>query len=405
MGWKEKVNNALELLNERSISYVGRRECSLFNPLNWFERIANDVGGIWKSEGCLMLNLSEYASQIGDNRAFVEIGGSVASVAGKMGATSLLQFVNMVKESEIDWKELTFDGIISALETNYFTEEELLEIWKKATSYFRLDEHAGQYDNQNTRRKIYCADIHKAISLCAKRLKYKDFENKMSIVAPLEYAQERLEQSEHSCIIPSRWYESEYNAYMDEFISKTKKMTLSEMFDYIEVQFGKGNFYWDYIKYFIQRAQSKNSQCITDYKLRIMKILEKREINNLEYDGCNRLYTVLFPYLNDGEVINVLKQVIDTYYHQKSKGWISTEYGLMNDLDNFTFALFSRFPVEDNIWGLHEILKMHCLWLNGTENLKVKEIYHLEEVSMVENWCEFFNQLERCVSFSTLFGA
>ena len=405
MGWKEKVNNALELLNERSISYVGRRECSLFNPLNWFERIANDVGGIWKSEGCLMLNLSEYASKIGDNRAFVEIGGSVASVAGKMGATSLLQFVNMVKESEIDWKELTFDGIISALETNYFTEEELLEIWKKATSYFRLDEHAGQYDNQNTRRKIYCADIHKAISLCAKRLKYKDFENKMSIVAPLEYAQERLEQSEHSCIIPSRWYESEYNAYMDEFISKTKKMTLSEMFDYIEVQFGKGNFYWDYIKYFIQRAQSKNSQCITDYKLRIMKILEKREINNLEYDGCNRLYTVLFPYLNDGEVINVLKQVIDTYYHQKSKGWISTEYGLMNDLDNFTFALFSRFPVEDNIWGLHEILKMHCLWLNGTENLKVKEIYHLEEVSMVENWCEFFNQLERCVSFSTLFGA
>lgn len=388
-----------------SISYVGRRECSLFNPLNWFERIANDVGGIWKSEGCLMLNLSEYASKIGDNRAFVEIGGSVASVAGKMGATSLLQFVNMVKESEIDWKELTFDGIISALETNYFTEEELLEIWKKATSYFRLDEHAGQYDNQNTRRKIYCADIHKAISLCAKRLKYKDFENKMSIVAPLEYAQERLEQSEHSCIIPSRWYESEYNAYMDEFISKTKKMTLSEMFDYIEVQFGKGNFYWDYIKYFIQRAQSKNSQCITDYKLRIMKILEKREINNLEYDGCNRLYTVLFPYLNDGEVINVLKQVIDTYYHQKSKGWISTEYGLMNDLDNFTFALFSRFPVEDNIWGLHEILKMHCLWLNGTENLKVKEIYHLEEVSMVENWCEFFNQLERCVSFSTLFGA
>ena len=345
----------------------------------------------------MLLNLSEYASKIGDNRAFVEIGGSVASVAGKMGVNSLLQFVNMVKDSEIEWKELTFDGIISALETNYFTEEELLEIWKKATSYFRLDEHAGQYDNQNTGRKIYCADIHKAISLCAKRLKYEDCESKMSIVAPLEYAQERLERSEHSCIIPSRWYESEYNAYMDEFISKTKKMTFDEIFDYIEVQFDKGDFYWDYIKYFIQRVQSKNSQCITEYRLRIMKMLEKREINNLEYDGCNRLYAVLFPYLNDGEVINVLKQVIDTYYHQKSKGWASTEYGLMNDLDNFTFALFSRFSVEDNIWGLHEILKMHCLWLSGTENLEVKEIYHLEEVCKVDNWCEFFNQLEKMV--------
>ena len=108
-------------------------------------------------------------------------------------------------------------------------------------------------------------------------------------------------------------------------------------------------------------------------------------------------HAVLFLYLNDGEVINVLKQVIDTYYHQKSKGWSSTEYGLMNDLDNFTFALFSRFSMEDNIWGVHEILKMHCLWLSGTENLEVKEIYHLEEVCKVENWCEFFNQLEKMV--------
>ena len=49
---------------------------------------------------------------------------------------------------------------------------------------------------------------------------------------------------------------------MDEFISKTKKMTLNEMFDYIEVQFDKGEFYWDYVKYFIQRAQNNNSQCI-----------------------------------------------------------------------------------------------------------------------------------------------
>lgn len=46
---------------------------------------------------------------------------------------------------------------------------------------------------------------------------------------------------------------------------------------------------------------------------------------------------------------------------------------------------------KDNILGLHEILKMHCLWLSGTENLEVKEIYHLEEVCKVDNWCEFFN--------------
>ena len=107
-----------------------------------------------------------------------------------------------------------------------------------------------------------------------------------------------------------------------------------------------------------------------------MKILEKREINNLEYDGCNRLYTVLFPYLNDGEVINVLKQVIDTYYHQKSKGWISTEYGLMNDLDNFTFALFSRFPVRKSCFAPYVVNQMYsrCIdWMQQGKAGRIRE--------------------------------
>lgn len=150
------------------------------------------------------MNLSEYASRIGDNRVYVPIGGSVAAAAGKMGANSLLQFAHMVQKSEIDWRELTFDGIISELETNYFTEENLLEIWKKAVGYFALNRYAEPYDNTNTRRKIYCADIHGAIKLCAKRLKYYELENKMSKIAQREYEQERLDCSEYSCIIPSR---------------------------------------------------------------------------------------------------------------------------------------------------------------------------------------------------------
>ena len=395
IGWQERAHNAKKLLNARSIGYVGRKDYSLFSPLNWFERIADDTREVWKSEGRLLLNLSEYASRIGDNRAFIQIGGSIAAVAGKMGTNSLLQFANMVQKSEIDWRELVFDGIISALETNYFTEEELLEIWEKAVSYFELDEYAERYDNKNIRRKIYCADTHEAISLCAKRLKYDALEEKMSKSAPLEYAQKRLDRSEHSCRIPSRWYESEYHMNMDDFIFNTKEMTLDEMFAYIEVQFDKGHFYWDYVKFFIQKAKSVNSKSIVKYKPRIMKMLEKREINNLDYDGCNRLYEVLFPYLSEDEVVVILKRVIDTYYHYKNKGWTSIDFGLMNDLDTFTFALFSRFSVADNVWALNEILKMHCLWLSGTETLDVKEIYQLEEVGIVEGWHNFFNELEK----------
>lgn len=242
MEWKEKVQNALILLNARSIGYVGRKDYSLFCPLKWFERIVDKKAEVWTTEGRLLLNLSEYASRIGDNRAYVEIGGSVAAAAGKMGANSLLQFAHMVQKSEIDWRELTFDGIISALETNYFTEEELLEIWKKATEYFALNIYAEPYDNTNTRKKIYCADIHEAIKLCSNRLKYYEVENKMRKIAQREYEQERLDRSEHSCIIPSRWYDSEYHVNMDDFLLATEQMPLDEMFAYIEAKFDQNDF-------------------------------------------------------------------------------------------------------------------------------------------------------------------
>lgn len=361
---------------------------------NWFERIMNNTSAIWKKEGLLLMNLSEYVSKIGDNRAFVQIGGAIAESAAMAGANDLFQFVNIVQKSKLEWKELLFDGIISMLQTNYFTEEELLIIWEKAAEYFALNEYAERFDSKNTRNKIYCADTHRAISLCAKRLGYNTLEEKMKERAPLEYAQERLDSSMHSCIIPSRWYESEYYANMEDFFDNVEQLSIDEMFSYIEEEFHRGDFSWDYIRYFIQKAKCKDSKYVSKYKPQIMEMLDKREINSLEYDGCNRLYEVLFPYLTDDEVNNVLNNVVSTYYYHKEKGWASTDYGLMTDLEHFTFALFSRFDLNDNIWALNEILKMHCLWISGTETLGIGEVYQFRENDKtITGWLDMFEKL------------
>ena len=395
MRWQERTQKSLELLNVRSIGYVGRKEYSLVNPLNWFERIMNNTSAIWKKEGLLLMNLSEYASKIGDNRAFVQIGGAIAESAAMAGTNDLFQFVNIVQKSKLEWKELLFDGIISMLQTNYFTEEELLIIWEKAAEYFALNEYAERFDSKNTRNKIYCADTHRAISLCAKRLGYNTLEEKMKERAPLEYAQERLDSSMHSCIIPSRWYESEYYANMEDFFDNVEQLSIDEMFSYIEEEFHRGDFSWDYIGYFIQKAKCKDSKYVSKYKPQIMEMLDKKEINSLEYDGCNRLYEVLFPYLTDDEVNNVLNNVVSTYYYHKEKGWASTDYGLMTDLEHFTFALFSRFDLNDNIWALNEILKMHCLWISGTETLGIGEVYQFRENDKtITGWLDMFEKLE-----------
>lgn len=397
LGWKKRVQNATELMNARSISYVGRKDYSLFTPLRWFKRAAKKESGVWQTSGCLLMSISEYASKIGDNRAFVQVGGTVAEYAGKMGKVSLLQFAKSaqkVKKIKKEWLSLTFDGIISALECDFFTEEELLQIWSKTIQYYPVNEYATTYDHSNTINKIYCADVHEAIRLCTSRLNYSNLEEVMKKIAPVEFEQKRLEPSEHSCIISSRWYENEYSGNILQLIDNSKQMNCDELFEYICNEFKNNSFSWDWLKYFIQTAQVSEPQSILKHKSQMLRMLSERELKPLHYDGCNRLYEVLFPYLTDDEVVTVLESITSTYYSYREEERLSTDFGLMNDLEYFSFYLFSRFDTKDCLWGLQEVLKMHCRWINGTEGSDNINIYQLSEEEHVSNWLEFLGKVD-----------
>ncbi len=393
MGWEERIKKAVELINARSIGYIGRKDYSLFNPLQWFERVSKERNQIWEELGWLLMNISEYASKIGDNRAFVQIGNAVSTAAANMSVSSFYRFAQMVKTVRKDWVEVVFDGIISVLENSLFSETELMQIWEKTVHYFSIDDAAKPYDSQNTKHKIYCADVHKALSLCIKRLGYSKLEECMEKMAPCEYKQRRLERSEHSYIVPARWYESEYYDNMNPFLESVRGMNSDEIFEYIEEQYGKSDFSWDYIKYFIQTAERLDSHSIVRHKKDIVDMLKKRKAEQLEYDGVNRLYNVLFPYLTKDEITDVLTGILTVYHNHQSEGWASADYGLMNDLEDFTFALFSRFNIEDNIWALQEILKMHCMWLTGSYSLTIEPVYNLREEECVATWSDFWSKL------------
>lgn len=399
MKWVELGNQTRKLMNVRSIGYVGRKDYSLFNPLQWFGRISEEKLEVWKKEGILLLNISEYASRIGDNRATVQVAGEVASTAGKMGVESLFEFANMKQSSEINWIEIVFDGVISATQTECINETELLEIWKMATKIFHINKFADRYDSTNTRKKIYIADIHIAISLCAKRLGYNEIEKKLKEIAPIEFAQKRLDSSEHSCIIPRRWYESVDHSKELDFINSVNSLDLDKVFDCIQSQYKTQDFSWDYIKYFLQRAKMESPKYVEKYKAQILAMLDERPQNaTLEYDGCYRLYEELIQYLNEAEVTSILENIIDTYYYCNNRQWLSTEYGLMTDLEHFTYILFSEYGVEDNLMALQEILQMHCMWLGGSNDFEMDILYELKSNSTsIKDWVEFCEQIRKLI--------
>lgn len=379
LGWKEKAEEAEKLLQVR-IGYVGRKDYSLFTPLNWISRTADINWDIWEREGLELMNISYYASEIGDNRATVQVLSSIASIASKAGLTSFYKFICIVKNVGSDWINLLTDGLISMMEHGKFSLEQLINIWRFGVNQYSIDETADRYDSNNTLKKIYISDIHEAISLCANRLDIGDIEETLKDISTKEFSQKRLNRSEHSFIIPHRWYEVNHNDRTDAFVNHVSELTLKELFTHIEEIYLDANqrFSWNFIAYFINKASKQNVHIISEYKDKIISMLNNRPIeNSLEYDGSHEVYNDLFIYLDEDEIEGVLKRINDTYFHNKKNGWMSTEFGLMTDLEHFSYALFSRYTEQENIDAIRKILQMHKVWLNGSKKKVLENRYVL----------------------------
>lgn len=250
LGWTDRVTEIQRLLNSRIIGYVGRKEYSLYTLLNWYKRISCFQDPHWGTSGVTLLNISEIASQTGDNKAGVYIEASVAESAGRMGANELWKFANLKDYWNFEWLQAIFDGVIAALEHNEFTQDQLHEIWDVATNTFFISDYAPKYDARNKLNRIYIADIKEAIILAADRLGLHDTVTSMQDSAPAAFSQTRTD-TRNSYKIPERWYDrkQEYNdKLVSAFCDDIKELSCTDAFSVLQERFKqKESFRWDMI--------------------------------------------------------------------------------------------------------------------------------------------------------------
>lgn len=378
--WDTRAGEARKLLFMRRIGYVGRKDYSLYDPLKWFQRVAEQQPEIWRQEGLLLMNISEYASDIGDNRALVPILSAVADTAGKMGAGSLLQFAEMNQKSSIPWKDVVFDGVIAALETCEPGREELIAVWKCTAEYFMVYPSYDGYDREGERDKIYVADIHEAIRLCAGRMRYDGIEEELQALAPNHFEQPRISRDQTSQIVPERWYDRPQDWLAESFWKEVGSMDLDKAFEIICQRCEGTNPDWRLMANFLCSAEQRGREQVDLYKSRIMDMVLKRDPHNsLEWDSCWCVYNVLFPYLDEEDIDLLFRKTVQSYRCRCADYWQSARYGLVTDLSYLAFALFSRYSLEDNLSALQEILEMHCIWLTGERTFTLTPRYCLKE--------------------------
>lgn len=399
LGWKDRVIEAQKLIDSRIVGYVGRKDYSLYYLMNWYKHISIFDNSRWKTEGVLLLNISKIASETGDNRADVYIDASVAESAGRLGADDLWKFANLSEQWDSYWIGVIFDGIIAALEFGSFSEADLLDIWSVAAEMFFVSEYGLEYDFYNKKNKVYIADIKEAIILAANRLAYPNIADSMKENFPLSFSQSRCSKSEHSFIIPKRWYENEsyYNeGVVDEYLKEIDILSCSEAFVLLNRRFEhiKSDFEWDMVISFIKKVERESREDIFAYIPSIIDMLMQRNDSYYwEWDGANRLFKEIFKYLNNSQVTLVLKDIIDKYYIYRNKYNNSNLFGLNSDLEYFSLFYYDSLAEKDNVNGFNEVAQMHIDWITGNQILPSKQQYSIQTGVVAENWNDFCKKL------------
>lgn len=408
MSWGAKAENAKACLESKIVSYTGRKEYSIYSLLDWYERISTFNSAYWESIGVNLLNVSQYASDTGDNRADIYVDAAVAVSAGQQGTEALWNFANLKDVWDDNWVRRIFDGVTSALEANVYTKKELLTIWKLSTKIFFVCETADKYDSDNTLNSIYIADIKEAVLLAAARLGHVGIENSMIKIAQLEFSQVRDPNKYSSFKIPTRWFDSdgEVKQEIAAFIQETNSLSCSETLCFIEERFysareqknedyldidNRVKFYWDYVVQLVDKIKNNPCENIQDYIPRILDLLLRRDdAYYWGWDGANRLYEDIFEFLNEEQIAAVLNDMIGKYFNVNESSQDSKLFYLNSDLDRLTYSYYSRLSEADNVEAINELLKMHMEWITGDESLVLTVQYKKkEDISCVTSWDEF----------------
>lgn len=379
IGWSEKAKNARKLLESKLVGYVGRKEYSLFSPLKWYEELDVEHVNYWETLGLQMLNISQYASDTGDNRASVYINAAVSVSAGKQGPKALWEFANTKETWDTNWLQTIFDGVIACLEKDNFTESELLSIWRISSEVFFVQQKTMPYDSANELRKIYIADIKEAILFAGKRLGFNKIEDKMQQIAATEFIQNRKPDVHSNYRIPERWFEGEeIRQEILGFMNEIENYTCSEVFNLLKWKFfnDRANFRWDFIVEFIKKIKRTSSESVVDYTVAIIGMLMQRnDAYSWEWDGANRLFDILFPYLNEDQIRIVFNDIVQKYLEKNIYSDESKLFGLNNDLDSFTFCYYSRLSENEKKQGLEILLSMHSNWMTGYGSIVIPTCY------------------------------
>lgn len=353
---------------------VKRIECTSLSSgiqaLDWFNVIDKESLD-WQEIGMRFLNISEYASRVGDNRAAIRIQGAIASLIAQHGVATIDAFIKTIVPTTMPELQFVLDAIIESFSYLQISNEEILEIWKTVVELLNIDHTCPEYDSENAIRIAYIYDLRIAIKTYLSNHSENNPDeiiNAMREYSPFEYeiesGPERI-----TFTLPDRWFYSQYkNSKVLEFIEENANNAVDTIFAKLQGLIEKGDrARWDLAIGFLDLLQEK-SVAVTNCVASIFDLsINHRRPDPWEYDGVNRLYERMWPYLDDAQK-EVLVSSLHVHYQQcqqVEETGLPNFFYLCNDIHQM---ILWQAPLLDNstkINALKIILDMHTNWITS----------------------------------------
>ena len=392
MGWDKEVQKVQKVLECNKVGYIGRKDYSLYQPLDWFEAVAK-TNLPWQHPGIDLLNVSDYASRTGDNCAAIRIEGAVAALAGSKGTSAIKAFIKTIDPIDFDTFAIVMDAIIECFETYRFTDSEILLIWKMAVDVLHIDHTLPEYDSDNSLKIIYLVDLREAINQYLATSSGNDSANlsaMMNDYSPFEYKIQKGPET-ITFYLPNRWfYKETVNSKTEEFKQKNATSSVDEAFqslrEYIENKvINRWNMAIGFLE-LLRDAPVEKQPFIDDlFNLTI----QYRGAEPWEYDGIYHLYSKMWLSL-DSKQKDFLFSRLAIHYEQ-SKNWNGTEimpnlYQLSDDIHRMILWQLPEMNDSDKLNAIETLLSMHMNWITASGKKPFYPQYTIAEEQANTTW-------------------
>lgn len=390
-------NSLKALLAYRRIGYVGKKEYSLYNLLSWFESIPLECLK-WNNPGIKLLNLSEFASETGDNRADIAISGSVAAVVGTFGPSAVLSLIKTIRPQKRDELQLVVDAIISSFEKGSFSEEEVLLIWETAIHLFKIDKSMPRYNTTNNINIIYLCDIRTAAVSYLQRVNKSELTSRMREIAEFEFDYQLSDQERSTYKIPTRWFEADNKYPTNKYINGVEGKGFDERFRFaIESVEHDPSGYVDTILSFYLTERDEG-----DFKYdHIVKLIsakqEKKDIYSFSWDGSTRLYDLVFPVLGQTERESIKREMFAHYDYCQERSFsdYSWIYQLNEDFGSWLLWLGKIDVPKQRIFAFQKLLDTHLKWITANGRIEFEGKYY-EDVALEDaTWFDVCSEIKQ----------